>query len=75
MADDTERVGLFTRAGAPMRIFLLNSAIVMLIGIGLTGFDRVHWFSYVIPVIFLLASAFGVCPGLNLWRILVGGKK
>jgi hypothetical protein len=49
----------------------MNSAIFILIGIWLTGFDKVHWFTFVIPGIFALSSAFGVCPGLNLWQIIL----
>lgn len=74
MSNEQEKVRLFARAGAPLRIFLLNSAIFILIGVWLTGFDRVHWFIYVIPGIFVVASVFGVCPGLNLWRMVLGGK-
>lgn len=54
-----------------MRIFLMNSAIFILIGIWLTGFDKVHWFIYFIPGVFALSSTLGICPGLNLWRILL----
>jgi hypothetical protein len=71
VVEEKERVRLFTRTGAPMRIFLMNSAIFIVIGIWLTGFDKVHWFIYFIPGIFALSSIFGVCPGLNLWQILL----
>ena len=68
MSEGKEKTGLMTKAGPPMRIFLMNSAIIMLIGIWLSGFEKVHWFIYFIPGLFLLSSAIGICPGLNLWR-------
>ena len=71
MSTEPEKVRLLTRAGLPMRIFLMNSAIFILIGIWLTGFDTVHWFIYFIPGVFALSSTLGICPGLNLWRILL----
>jgi len=69
---EAEKVRLFARAGAPMRVFLMNAAVFMFVGIWLTGFDKVHWLIYVIPGVFAASSTFGVCPGLNLWRILLG---
>lgn len=71
MIDAGERVRLLAKAGAPMRVFLLNAAIVILIGVWLTGFDKVHWFIYFVPGMFLMSSALGICPGLNLWRMLL----
>jgi len=71
VTEEKERIRLFTRAGAPMRIFLMNSAILIVIGIWLTGFDKVHWFIYFIPSLFAFSSALGICPALNLWRIVL----
>lgn len=63
---------LIVRSGNAMRVFLINSTLFIMIGIGLTGFDQVHWFLYVIPVIFTLSASLGICPGINLWRIVLG---
>jgi len=63
---------LFVKSGNAMRLFLINAALFILLGIWLTGFDQVHWFLYVLPGIFTLSAAFGVCPGINLWRIVLG---
>jgi len=63
---------LFVRSGNAMRLFLINAALFMLLGIWLTGFDQVHWFLYVLPGVFTVSAALGVCPGINLWRMVLG---
>ena len=60
---------LFT-AGASMRMFMLNSSLFMLLGIWLTGFDKVHWFIYFVPAFFLFAAATGLCLGLVIPRLI-----
>jgi len=72
MASASRPMRLFVKSGNPMRLFLVNAALFILLGIWLTGFDQVHWFLYVLPGIFTLSAAFGVCPGINLWRIVLG---
>ena len=72
MGSSNRRWRLFVKSGNAMRLFLINSVLFILAGIWLTGFDQVHWFIYVIPVIYTLSAAFGVCPGINLWRIVLG---
>ena len=66
---------LLVKSGNAMRVFLFNATLFMGIGIWLTGFDQVHWFIYVLPVIFALSAIFGICPGINLWRMLLGEDK
>ena len=51
-------------ASNTVRMFLINSAIIIMIGIGLTGFSQVHWFSYLLPAFMLMAAATGLCPGM-----------
>jgi len=70
-----DKVQLFTRAGLPMRVFLLNTVMLIMVGIWLTGFDKVNWSLYLIPGVFTLSSLFGICPGINLWQIILGDKK
>jgi hypothetical protein len=55
-----------------MRLFLFNAGAAILVGIWLTGFDKVHWFSYAVPAFFWLAAAIGICPGLIIARKIVG---
>ncbi len=56
------------KASKAMRFFFFNTAMVILIGIWLTGFDKVHWFLYVVPAFTLFAAAVGICPGLIIAR-------
>ena len=52
------------KASRAQRMFFFNMAVLILFGLWLTGFDKVHWFSYVIPGGLLFASATGLCLGL-----------
>lgn len=61
-----------TRASKAMRFFLFNAAVLILAGLWLTGFDRVHWFAYFVPAFFLFAAVAGICPGLIMARKLFG---
>ncbi len=58
-------------ASRVQRVFFFNIAILSLIGLGLTGFDKVHWFAYVIPGGLLFASATGLCLGLMTARLML----
>ncbi len=60
------------KASKAMRFFFFNTAVVILIGIWLTGFDQVHWFLYTVPVFDLFAAAFGICPGLIMAQKILG---
>lgn len=65
---------LFVKSGKAMRMFLTMNVIFMLIGIWLTGFDKVHWFMYFLPVFLGTSALFGICPGINLWKIVFREK-
>jgi ABC-type polysaccharide/polyol phosphate export permease len=52
------------KASRVQRVFFFNMAVLILFGLWLTGFDKVHWFTYVIPAGLLFASATGLCLGL-----------
>jgi len=54
---------MFT-ATKSQRLFFFNVATFILLGLWLTGFDKVHWFAYVIPVALYFAAATGLCLGL-----------
>ena len=58
----------------PLRGFFLVVATVILLGIWLTGFDAVHWVLYVPLAMLTLGGVTGICPGLGLWRTLLGSK-
>ena len=65
-----------------LRMQFLSIAVVVFVGIWLTGFDRVHWFLYIPVAMFTFAGITGICPGLLFWKKLgfkdgsvqVGGK-
>jgi len=70
MSNKTLLQKLFGKSSLSVRLFLFNSTLLMLIGVWMTGFDKVHWSIYVAPAFFGFAVIFGVCPGINLWRIV-----
>jgi len=60
------------KASKAMRFFFVNTAVFILIGIWLTGFDKVHWFLYIVPGFFLFAAVAGICPGLIIAQKIFG---
>jgi len=62
---------LFT-ASKTMRLFMFNSSMFILLGIWLTGFDKVHWFLYFVPAFFIFAAFTGLCLGLVVPRLIFG---
>jgi hypothetical protein len=46
------------------RLFFFNVGLVMWIGNYMTGFDQVHWVSYLMPGFLWLAALTGFCPGM-----------
>ncbi|MDT8388433.1 MAG: hypothetical protein RQ736_13045 [Thiogranum sp.] len=63
-----------TRASKAMRFFFFNAAVLILVGIWLTGFDKVHWFTYAVPAFFMFAAAVGICPELIMAQKLFGNN-
>ncbi|HEX19875.1 MAG TPA: hypothetical protein ENG78_03535 [Acidiferrobacteraceae bacterium] len=61
--------------GAPMRVFLLIMASVLLLGIWLTGFATAHWLLYLPPAFFTFAAVTGICPGMMFTRTMFKGGK
>lgn len=51
-----------------LRVQFISTALMVLIGIWLTGFDRVHWFLYVPVAALTFAGITGICPGLMFWK-------
>ena len=58
----------------PLRMFFLFMAAVIWLGIWLTGFDQVHWVLYLPPIALTFGGVTGICPGLGLWRVMLGAK-
>lgn len=59
---------------AAMRFFLLVIGSVILLGVWLTGFDKVHWLLYVPVMFFYFAAVTGICPGLSFSSTLFPAK-
>jgi len=51
-----------------LRAQFITIALLIFIGIWLTGFDKVHWFLCVLVILFSLAGITGICPGLIFWK-------
>jgi len=59
-------------ASRVQRMFFFNLANLNLLAIWLTGFDKVHWFSYVIPGGLYFAAISGFCLGFVISKKLLG---
>ena len=57
-----------------MRIWFLVFAMIIVVGIYLTGFGNVHWFMYVPLVILVFAAVTGICPGQIGLKKMLGDK-
>ena len=53
-----------------LRMLFLTVAVLISVGIFLTGYKNVHWFLYVPVAAMLFAGLTGICPGLMLWKKL-----
>ena len=52
------------------RLLYASFALILIAGIGLTGFDQVHWLLYV-PLLFSsFAALTGICLNLIFWKSL-----
>ncbi|MBU0499483.1 MAG: hypothetical protein KJ558_16430 [Gammaproteobacteria bacterium] len=63
------------RISKAMRLFFLVSGSIIWAGIGLTGFDTVHWLLYIPAVFFAFAVVTGICPGLIISRLILGEER
>ena len=52
------------------RVFFLIMAMMIYIGIYLTGNSNVHWFAYVPVAALLFAFVTGICPGIRLLKAI-----
>ena len=52
------------------RMLFLTVAIVLWVGLWLTGFNNVHWLLYLPATLLAFAGITGICPGLVVWRKL-----
>jgi hypothetical protein len=62
------------KIGKSMRVFLLFVGVILWCGILLTGFAVIHWIIYLPAVLFILAAATGICPGMALSKLIANEK-
>ena len=60
------------KASKAVRFFFFVVSAVAFIGIWLSGFNNVHWFSYELPGFFLFAAITGFCPGMIISKKIFG---
>ena len=60
--------------GKSMRFFFWGAGSVIWLGIYLTGFDVVHWVSYLPAVFFIFAAVTGICPGIIFSKMIFKDK-
>jgi hypothetical protein len=51
-----------------LRAQFISVALIVFIGIWLTGFNKVHWFLYVPVILLTFAGITGIYPGLIFWK-------
>lgn len=51
-----------------LRMQFLTLAVLVFIGIWLTGFGNANWFLWVPVVLLVFAASTGICPGLMFWK-------
>jgi len=54
------------KVGSAMRQWFIGPAVMLWLGIYLTGFDVVHWLIYLPAVLSVFALVTGLCPGIYL---------
>ncbi|MES9990675.1 MAG: hypothetical protein ABW098_01900 [Candidatus Thiodiazotropha sp.] len=52
------------------RMLFLTVAALLFTGIGLSGWNQVHWFLYLPAGMLVFAGLTGICPGLMLYQKL-----
>ncbi len=56
---------------ATMRLFFTVPAILIWLGIWLTGFGVAHWILYLPAAFFTFAIITGICPGLIITKLIM----
>ena len=63
---------MFNKIPKALRLFFVIMASLIALGIFLTGYQNVHWFSYVPPIFLLFAAITGICPGMFVSKKIIG---
>lgn len=61
-------------ASKAMRVWFAFFAIVIWLGIYLTGFSNIHWLLYIPPAGFTFAAITGICPSQIAVFKIMGSK-
>ncbi len=51
-----------------IRMLFIVMAVLIGVGIWLTGYQNVHWFLYLPPAALLFAGITGICPGYMVFK-------
>jgi hypothetical protein len=62
------------RASKEMRTWFAILAVLLWLGIWLTGFSVVHWFLYIPPLGLTFAAVSGICPSMIAVSKMMGTK-
>ncbi|MDH5178661.1 MAG: DUF2892 domain-containing protein [Gammaproteobacteria bacterium] len=62
------------KIGNAMRLFLLIVAILLWLGIFLTGLKTAHWLLFIPAAFFTFAAVSGICPGMFFSKLITGDK-
>ncbi|MBU1099413.1 MAG: hypothetical protein KKA84_03335 [Bacteroidetes bacterium] len=62
------------KAPTTMRIWFFAFAVIILLGIFLTGFNNVHWFLYFPVIALVFAGVTGICPSQMAINKIFGSK-
>jgi hypothetical protein len=50
------------------RMLFLTVAVILTVGLFLTGWSTAHWLLYAPTAMLVFAGLTGICPGLSLYR-------
>lgn len=63
------------KASKVMRVWFFLFAVIIFLGIFLTGFSNAHWFLYVPVVGLVFATLTGICPSQIAVNKMFGSKE
>jgi hypothetical protein len=62
------------KASAAMRVWFIFFAVLIWLGIYLTGFSNIHWLLYIPPAGLTFAGLTGICPSQIAVFKMMGSK-
>ncbi|TSA29312.1 MAG: hypothetical protein D4R68_02570 [Ignavibacteriales bacterium] len=63
------------KAPTAMRVWFLVFAVIIFVGIYLTGFSNAHWFLYLPVIGMVFAAVTGICPSQIAINKMFGSKE